>query len=53
MVNVKDSKETQNQKLVFQRVSEIFIKYFSVNLIFTGRLNYKQEYLKFRYKMLR
>jgi hypothetical protein len=49
----EDSQEIKDFKFLFQQQGEIFIKYFSVNWIFDGRLSYKQEYLKFRHKMLR
>jgi hypothetical protein len=48
-----ESQKLKKHKLLFQRLCEIFIKYFSVNWIFGGKLNYKQEYLRLRFKMLR
>jgi len=48
-----DPQEVNQYRIMFQKLGEIFVKYFSVNWIFGGRLNYKQEYLKFRYKVLR
>jgi len=40
-------------KRLFQVISEIFIKYFSVNWIFDSKVQYKQAHLKFRFKILR
>ena len=40
-------------KRIFQKVSEIFIKYFSVNWICHGKMKDKETYLKFRFKILR
>ena len=40
-------------KKVFQKLAIIFLKYFSVNWIFSGKLVYKLEYLKYRSKLLR
>ncbi len=48
-----DSEEANQFRMLFQKMGEIFVKYFSVNWIFGGRLNYKQEYLRFRSKVLR
>ena len=49
----EDSEEIAAFKRVFKRIGEVFIKYFSVNWIFHGRVQYKEAHLKFRYKMLR
>jgi len=48
-----DSETTILCKKVFRMISEVFIKYFSVNWIIHGRITYKMPHLKFRYKMLR
>jgi len=40
-------------KAVFKEVSIIFMKYFAVNWIFSGKLVHKTAHLKFRFKMLR
>jgi len=40
-------------KNLFKEISEIFIKYFSVNWIFHSKVHYKQAHLKFRFKILR
>jgi len=51
-------KETDDKKLIankkiFQEIGIIFIKYFSVNWIFTSKIVHKLTYLKFRFKVLR
>jgi hypothetical protein len=48
-----DSEEEVEFKLLFKYIGEVFIKYFSVNWIFNGRMTYKQSHLYFRFKMLR
>ena len=40
-------------KNLFKEISEIFIKYFSVNWIFHSKVHYKNAHLKFRFKVLR
>ncbi len=53
LVTEEDSEDTAKFKKVFSQISEVFIKYFSVNWIFSGRLTYKESHLKFRFKLLR
>jgi len=53
LVKEGDDKKTAAYKRVFQSIGEIFIKSFSVNWIFSGRMANKQAHLKFRFKMLR
>ncbi len=53
LVHAEDDEQTSKLKKVFAAVSEVFIKYFSVNWIFSGRLTYKEIHLKFRFKLLR
>ncbi len=48
-----DSDQVKSFKKVFREIGEIFIKYFSVNWIYHGRVQYKEAHLKFRFKMLR
>jgi hypothetical protein len=48
-----DNKEEVAFKRIFKKVSEIFVKYFSVNWIYSGRMLYKRAHLDFRFKMLR
>ena len=43
----------RTQIKLFKELSVIFIKYFSVNWIYSGRLLHKRAHLKFRFKMLR
>ena len=51
--NDDDSQEVKAYKKLFQEISIIFLKYFSVNWIFGGKLMHKKAHLKFRFKMLR
>lgn len=53
LIREKDSKTTSDFKAMFQRMGEVFMKYFAVNWIFGGKLTYRLEYLRFRHKMLR
>jgi hypothetical protein len=48
-----DSAQLAAFKRIYKRIGEIFIKFYSVNWIFNGRLNYKDAHLKFRNRMLR
>jgi len=49
----EDTEEISAIKRVYRAIGEVFIKYFSVNWIFHGRIQYKEAHLKSRYKMLR
>jgi len=51
--NEGDSNEVSAYKKIFQEASVIFLKYFVVNWIFSGKLMHKDAHLKFRFKMLR
>jgi hypothetical protein len=53
LIRDNDSSDLQYFKKMFQKLGEIFIKYFSVNWIFDGKVTYKNEYLRYRFKMLR
>jgi hypothetical protein len=53
MVEEGDDERIGAYKRVLQAMGEVFIKYFSVNWILTGRLTHKMIYLKLRNKMLR
>jgi len=53
LIKESDSQKTVLCKQCFQVIAEVFIKYFSVNWIIHGRVTYKLEHLKFRFKMLR
>jgi len=48
-----DEEETAAYKQIFKDMSEVFIKYFSVNWIFHSKIFHKEAHLKFRFKMLR
>jgi len=48
-----DSHQIKAFKKVFRQIGEVFIKNFSVNWIYHGRVQYKEAHLKFRFKMLR
>lgn len=49
----KDSREIIASKRVFVLISEVFIKFFSVNWIFNGKVIHKLTHLHYRFKMLR
>jgi len=44
---------TANYKIIFRRISETFLKSFSVNWIYSGKLRHRKTHLLFRAKMLR
>ncbi len=53
LVEKSDSKEIQAFKKLFQVACKIFIKYFSVNWIYNGKLTDRVRYLEYRGKILR
>ena len=53
LVKDTDDNQTAACKRVFQGIAEVFIKYFSVNWIYSGRMVNKKFHLKCRFKMLR
>jgi len=53
LINEDDDEKCVACKHVFQKIAEVFIKYFSVNWIFSGKVTHKLIYLKYRGKMLR
>jgi len=53
MVNEADSEEILAIKKCFVKISEVFIKKFSVNWIYNSKVFHKEAHLKFRFKMLR
>jgi hypothetical protein len=53
IVEKKDDEEMRQFKYVFQKISEVFINYFSINWITYGKVSEKLVYLKYRSKMLR
>ena len=53
LIGSEEEVKTVACKVVFRMISEVFIKYFSVNWIMHSRVTQKLMYLKFRSKMLR
>ena len=53
LMGENDTEIVRKCKRIFKEMSEIFIKYFSVNWIFHSKVFHKTAHLKFRYKMLR
>lgn len=53
LTNKHDCEKLCTFKKMFQMIGEIFIKFFSVNWIYGGRLKHKKAHLAFRFKMLR
>lgn len=53
LVEEGDPARVVSYKKAFQFISEVFIKYHSVNWIMNGRVTHKSTYLKFRFSMLR
>lgn len=53
LITKNDDETLIGFKKIFQEISIIFIKYFSVNWIFQGKMSHKQAHLRSRFKMLR
>ena len=53
MIKESDSNKEKIYKQIFTEISVIFIKFFSVNWIFSGKVKYRLEHIKYRHKMLR
>lgn len=53
LIEDEDSAKVVSYKKAFQYISEVFIKYYSVNWIMNGRVTHKSTYMKFRFNMLR
>jgi len=53
LITENDPEDMIAYKKAFAAIGEIFIKYFSVNWIYSGRITHKDTHLKFRFKMLR
>lgn len=53
LIKEDDVEEEKNLKRLFQKAGLAFMKYFAVNWIFSGKIEYKLEYLKYRGKILR
>ena len=53
MTHEDDSPKAKALKEIFKAIGVVFIKYFSVNWIFHGKILHKKAHLNFRFKMLR
>ena len=53
LIKPEDSTLMIKYKKIFKLISEVFIKYFSVNWIMNGKVIHKLVYLKYRSKVLR
>ena len=53
LITAKDDIRTASFKKIFGLLGEVFIKFFSVNWIFSGKILHKESHLQFRFKMLR
>lgn len=53
LITDNDRPQTVKLRKVFAAISEVFIKFFSVNWIYSGRLTHKNSHLQFRFKLLR
>jgi len=53
MQDEDDTEKERVYKQVFTEISVVFIKFFAVNWIFSGKVKYRLEHLKYRHKMLR
>ena len=53
LVEENDTEQIKAAKRVFKAIGEIFVKYFSVNWIYHGKVLHKKAHLTFRFKMLR
>jgi len=51
MISENESKKTKAIKEIFKSIGVIFIKFFSVNWIFHGKIFHKRTHLNFRFKM--
>ena len=49
----RDSKDTRAFKIMFQKICEVFMKYYCVNWIFHSRVDDKMKHLSYRGKILR
>ena len=53
LIYPSDVENVARCKRVFQAVCEVFLKYFSVNWIFSSKVNDRLMHLKYRFKILR
>lgn len=53
LITKKDDTQTVSLRKALAGIGEVFIKFFSVNWIYSGRLTHKEPHLKARFKILR
>jgi len=53
LISSGDNEQMIKLKNMFRAISEIFVKFFSVNWIFNSKVSDKRLHLKYRYKILR
>lgn len=53
LITKEDPPKLAACKQIFRLMGEVFIKYFSVNWIFSSKIVHKQPHLQFRFKLLR
>ena len=53
IVKSNDTKKEQIYKELFSEISVVFLKFFAVNWLFSGKVKHRLEHLKYRHKMLR
>lgn len=53
LITATDSKEMVSNKRLFAKISEVFVKFFSVNWIYNSKITHKDAHLKCRFKILR
>ncbi len=53
IVTSEDSEQEASYKRILKEMGIIFIKYFSVNWIYSSKITHKEAHLKFRFKMIR
>jgi len=52
-IKSNDSEKMRANKRTFQKICEVFLKYFSVNWVFNSRVDNKKTHLEYRFKILR
>lgn len=53
LITQNDSEQIRDLKKVFQEISVVFLKMFSVNWVFSSRITDKRTHLNYRFKILR
>jgi len=53
LITGRDNPKIRSFKKAIQGLSEVFLKYFAVNWIFDSKLEYRLDYLRCRFKVLR